>query len=118
MEASSEEYRILCEASSSSRSCTRPRGSLGNQMTGCSSTAAGWLNSVGHSVFIGRADEGYDARNSFVNERAAGRFITLSVESGGAPSLSWILELDAVILTSELDVRSCAPYYGFRCICG
>ena len=107
IEAPSEEYRILCEASSCSRSCTRPRRSLGNQMMGCSSTAAGWLNSVGHSVFIGRADEGYDARNSFVNERAAGRFIRLSVESGGTPSLSWILDLDAVILTSKLDVRSC-----------
>ena len=106
--APSKEYRILCEVSSCSRTCTRPRWSFGNQMMRCSSTAAGWLNSVGHSTFIDRADKGDNARNSFVNEGAARRSTMLSVRSGGAPSLSNILESDAVTLTSELGVRSCA----------
>src|ERR1700677_405975 len=70
--APSVEYRICCEVSSCSISCTRPRGSLGNQMKRCSSTAAGWLNSAGHAAFVGRADRGGDdARDSFVNEGAA-----------------------------------------------
>ena len=87
--APSVEYRIFLEVSSCSISCTTPRGSLGNQMTRCPSTAAGWLNSVGHSAFIGRADgEGDDARDPLVNEGAAVRFRSLSVMSSGSRGAS------------------------------
>jgi hypothetical protein len=40
-----------------------------------SSTVAGWVRSVGPSVFIGLADgKGYDVRDSFVEASEAMRF--------------------------------------------